>query len=167
MKLSSRYTLGVLFLPLLGALPISATPVDEIFISVNYDGFLPGFVGAYLSTGSAVNLFLIPNLAKPTLLAVSGDSLFVVGAEANPYGIAEFTTEGALVNPSFINYPPVAMTVSGSDLFLLNYDGSVSEYTTSGALVNATLIPATGGVLSSQPVSQCPGRICLSLTSAA
>jgi hypothetical protein len=144
---TARYTLGTLFLPLLGALPTSASPVDEIFVSVNNGGYVPGYVSEY-TTGSVLNPMLISNLDLPISLAVSGNSLFVAGAY-NAISIAEFTTGGALVNPFLISisepvvccpYSVAGVTVSGSDLFAASTNGTISEYTTSGALVNAALV---------------------------
>ena len=41
---------------------------------------------------------------------------------------------------------PLGIAVSGSDLFVTNFDkGTVGEYTTSGQIVNASLITGLGG----------------------
>jgi hypothetical protein len=135
-----QYTLGTLFLL---PLALNATPVDEVFISANFDTLEPGYVAAVTSTGAVINPTLIPNLVEPGLLAAFGNNLLVAGLPfAAIDSIAEFTTAGALVNPNFIpetNFP-AGITVSGSDLFILNDNGTISEYTTSGALVNASLV---------------------------
>jgi hypothetical protein len=154
----SRYTLGTLFLL---PLALSATPVDEIFVAVNFGGLVQGFVDGYTSTGAAiVQTLTIPNLAVPSVLAVFGNNLLGDGAYGS--GIAEFTTGGTLVNPNFISSGALGMTVSGSDVFI---DGgtSISEYTTSGALVNASLVsglsPPGRGF---RRVLRYPDPICLS-----
>jgi hypothetical protein len=52
-------------------------------------------------------------------------------------------TSGATVNASLISglSSPVALALSGSDLFVTNYStGKVGEYSASGATVNAALI---------------------------
>jgi hypothetical protein len=62
-------------------------------------------------------------------IAVSGSYLFVSSAG----GIAEYTTAGDLVNPALISgVSPKAIAVSGSDLFVLNVNGTIGEYTTAG-----------------------------------
>jgi hypothetical protein len=62
--------------------------------------------------------------------------------------IGEYTTSGATVNSALISglHGPVSITVSGTDLFVVNHaTGTISEYTTSGEMVNAALISGLHG----------------------
>ncbi len=64
-------------------------------------------------------------------------------SQANQGRIAEYTTSGALVNPSLITglNAPNNITASGGNLFIsLINTGTIAEYTTSGATVNRSLI---------------------------
>ena len=57
--------------------------------------------------------------------------------------IGEYTTSGIPVNSALIAglNAPVAIAISGSNLFVANLrGGTIGEYTTSGATVNASLI---------------------------
>ena len=107
-----------------------------------------GTIGWYDSLG----MFFLPDLVTglatgyDNSIAVSGGDLFVTQFNvANPSqtSVAEYTTDGELVNASLITgLPgPAGIVESGGDLFLLNYwTGTIGEYTTSGAVVNASLV---------------------------
>lgn len=102
-------------------------------------------IGEYTTSGAVVNASLITGLSGNCLggLAVSGDDIFV-----DDYGtgkVAEYTTSGLLVNASLVSglWYPEGLTVSGSDLFVANYN-TVGEYTTSGAVVNSALVTSVG-----------------------
>jgi hypothetical protein len=130
---------------------------DDLFVGTlgNVGGLYA--VGEYTLSGAAVNPSLITGLNTPTTtgpsgLAVSGNDLFV-GSTANYAGsgagtIAEYTTSGALVNPSLVsglNYP-YKLAVSGNNLFEADYEsGVVNEFTTSGATVASPLINSGTG----------------------
>jgi hypothetical protein len=64
--------------------------------------------------------------------------------------IGEYTTLGATVNSALVSGldGPVAIAVSGSNLFVANLrGGTIGEYTTSGATVNASLVPGLSSAL--------------------
>jgi uncharacterized delta-60 repeat protein len=84
-------------------------------------------------------------------LLMSSGQLFVSVAGSGPSGsVAEYTGAGAAVNASLISSVtnPVAVAVSGANLFVVNNSDTVSEYTTTGTLVNASLIqlPEADGI---------------------
>lgn len=110
---------------------------SDLFV-VNFGS---GTISEYTTSGSLVNASLISGLQDPQGIAISGSDLFITNQNGP---IAEYTTSGATVNPSLItgiNGTIVSLAVSGTDLFLSNYDmGTISEYTTSGTLINASLI---------------------------
>jgi hypothetical protein len=72
------------------------------------------------------------------------DTIFVANEQAGTIG--EYTTAGATLNAALITGlgHPIALAVSGSDLFVVSVDvngiGTIGKYTTSGATVNAALI---------------------------
>lgn len=68
-----------------------------------------------------------------------------------PSFIGEYNTNGSTVNASLISssLSPEGIAISGSDIFVANYDGtpfgaSISEYTASGTVVNSSLITYGG-----------------------
>lgn len=78
---------------------------------------------------------LSSNAARADIILVTNEGADTVGA---------YTTSGATVNASLITGldNPVAIAVSGSDVFVVNAGSrTIGEYTTSGATVNASLIP--------------------------
>jgi hypothetical protein len=87
-------------------------------------------------------------------ITVSGSHLFVANEAADTIG--EYTTAGATVNAALVSglNQPFDIAVSGSDLFVVNFAGTVprmgtiGEYTTSGATVNAALVSLGVGSLS-------------------
>ena len=87
----------------------------------------------FASVTATVALWAVPTTAH-------ADQIFVTNYLNNRIG--EYTTSGGAVNPSLVTglSAPVAIAVSGSDLFVVNDTGTIGEYTTSGATVNASLI---------------------------
>ena len=108
-------------------------PRADIFVSN-----LSGTVGEYTLSGSTVNASLI--VAPPETLAgiaVSGSNVFV--SETNGT-IGEYTTSGgSLIGTIVTGGSGEGLVVSGSDLFVDNYNeggpGTIGEYTTSGGTV--------------------------------
>jgi hypothetical protein len=100
-------------------------------------------IGEYTTSGATVNASLIPGVSGPGIV-VAGSDLFVLNGNT----IGEYTLSGATVNASLISglHTPNELAVSGSDLFVTNYDSdTIGEYTTSGATVNANLITGLSG----------------------
>ena len=77
--------------------------------------------------------------AALTVQADAQDIFVSIGGSST---VSEYTTSGALVNPSVISGIRNGMVVSGSDLFVVNSNnGTIGEYNaTTGAVVNASLI---------------------------
>lgn len=93
----------------------------------------------YSTSGALVNATLVPALADTDTfeLAVSGSYIFTLGA----LGVNEYTTSGVKVNTSglFVDSDPNCMAVSGTNLYVGNYDGSMSVFNTAGATENSKL----------------------------
>jgi hypothetical protein len=103
-----------------------------------------------------MRVILISLVASAALCAVAARAqIFVENFGNGDPGmgrIAEYTTSGALVNPTLISglTSPGGITLSGDKLFVANLDtGSdtwtIREYTTSGVLVNRSLISGLNG----------------------
>ena len=129
-----------------------------------------GTIGEYTTAGATVNASLITGLGTPASIAISGGHLFVLNVRNGTIG--EYTTDGATINASLItglNAPirkegpaytaldPVAIAISGNDLFVARGD-TIFEYTTAGATVKSSLI--TGGL--SSAALRFRATICLS-----
>jgi hypothetical protein len=103
-----------------------------------------GTIGEYSMDGTGTTS-LISGLAAGGMsgLAISGTNMFVVLRSSNV--VAEYSTSGALLNPSFITVPgPKCITVSGTNIFVGTV-ANIAEYTTSGQLVNASLLSDFAG----------------------
>ena len=139
-RISMRADHWVFALAAVLAAALSSTTArgQNIFVSN-----LSGTVGEYTLSGSTVNASLI--VAPPETLAgiaVSGSNVFV--SETNGT-IGEYTTSGgSLIGTIVTGGSGEGLVVSGSDLFVDNYNeggpGTIGEYTTSGGTVNASLI---------------------------
>ena len=72
--------------------------------------------------------------------AARADQIFVANGLADTVG--EYTTAGAPVNPALISglSNPFGIAISGSDLFVANFNGTIGQYTTAGATLNPALI---------------------------
>lgn len=126
-------------------------PVGDIKVSGNnlfYSDGLDNVIGKYTTSGAPVNANF-SGLSFNGEIAISGDKLFVTNTGADPGTgtISEYTTSGALVNPSLVSglIFPFGLVLSGGDLFVTSSgptgDSSlIGEYTTSGATVNPSLI---------------------------
>ena len=86
-------------------------------------------------------------------MGLSGSNLYVEQFISIPAAlseqdtIAEYTTSGAVVNPTLISglANPDGIDFSGSNLFVANNAfGTIGEYTTSGASINPSLISGLG-----------------------
>jgi len=99
-----------------------------------------GTIGEYAMDGTGTTT-LISGLsnAVPRGMVISGTNLFVALTGSNC--VAEYSTSGKLLNPSFITGLtfPECMAISGTNLFVGQLNG-IAEYTTSGQLVNSSLI---------------------------
>jgi hypothetical protein len=104
-------------------------------------------------TGATVNSSLFSFTGSTGLWAaneitLSGTHLFIANTLSGTIG--EYNTTGTTVNASLITglggfgSGPIAVGVSGSDLFVLRVTGTIGEYTTSGGTVNASLITGVG-----------------------
>jgi Ca2+-binding RTX toxin-like protein len=120
---------------------------SELFVTS--EGQFTCAIGAYMTSGAAVNAALVTGysenpagvvgLSNPSSIVVSGQNLFVENGDSNDAAIAEYTTAGAIVNPSVVQTSATALAVSGSDLFAVEATagaGSIHEFTLSGAAVN-------------------------------
>jgi hypothetical protein len=111
-----------------------------------------GTIGEYTTAGATVNASLITGLGTPASIAISGGHLFVLNVRNGTIG--EYTTDGATINaslitglnaptrkegPVYIALDPVAIAISGNDLFVARGD-TIFEYTAAGATVNTSLI---------------------------
>lgn len=109
---------------------------SDLFVT----NYLGGNVGEYTTSGQTINSSLISGLYEPTGIVATGSDLFVSGIS----GVSEFTMSGGIVKGSFGNgdvYWSVGITLSGSDLFVVNNIRQiVTEYTTSGTEVASALI---------------------------
>jgi hypothetical protein len=131
-----------------------------------------GTIGEYTTSGEVVNASLISGLGTPgslSSIAVSGANLFVVN-QGDTNTIGEYTTDGTTVNASLISgFVPYGIAVSGSNLFVANYNaGTIGKYTTSGAVVNASLISGLNqpiGIAVTADVPE-PGSLALVATGA-
>jgi hypothetical protein len=109
-----------------------------------------GTIGEYSIDGTGTTS-LISGLAAVGMsgLAISGTNMFVVLRSSNV--VAEYSTSGALLNPSFITLPdPECITVSGTNIFVGYFDfggtgPNIAEYTTSGQIVNKLLLSDFSG----------------------
>src|SRR3954470_24324171 len=92
-----RRGLGGLFAVVLGLLSHNTARADQIFVTNNGNGT----IGAYTTTGAAVNPALISGLRGAEGIAVSGSDLFVSNSLNGTIGA--YTTAGAMVNPALIS----------------------------------------------------------------
>ena len=124
----------------------------DIFVANQYTGVLgPGSISEYTTDGATVNASLVSGLSEPNGLAVSGSDLYVANgdySDSSGGSIGEYTlgsSPGTISSsiPLLVSglNEPIALTMSGSDLFVANYLGNtIGEYTTSGTTVNASLV---------------------------
>jgi len=107
----------------------------------------PPGIGKYTTSGAVVNTSLVTDLNWPFAIAASEPYLFVTRLY-NPAhsAVAKYTTSGTLVNDSLLyGFATGGIAVSGSNLFVTKYNGTIGEYTTSGATVNASLVSGLFG----------------------
>jgi len=150
----------------------------NLFVVNQYSG--TSVIGEYTTSGATVYATLITSPygsgAGGVHIALSGSNLFIANGISGT--VAEYTTSGALVNPSLITgINTNAIAVSGSNLFVSVPQppgqgnpawGNIAEYTTSGTLVNASLmsnVPApsymvvSGSSLFELSAGEAPGSI--------
>lgn len=81
-------------------------------------------------------------------MAVSESDLFV----STPNGIAEYGTDGTVINANLLPGVEGRLAVDGSDIFVVNQsNGGVGEYGTDGSVINSNLITGlstSGGLIS-------------------
>ena len=100
------------------------------------------------TTGAPINSSFITN-SEYGPMALFGNELFLSGSNGSTTVSEYDATTGALINPSFMTglLDPTSMAVSGSDLYVANYN-SIAEYNAvTGATINSSLvtgISATG-----------------------
>ncbi|MGA2439614.1 MAG: PEP-CTERM sorting domain-containing protein [Tepidisphaeraceae bacterium] len=129
-------------IPIAGAIAVSGS---DLFVANG------GTVGEYTTSGATINASLLSGLSYVNAIAVSGSDLFILStSNSGNVSIGEYTTSGTTVNASLISGlyedDPVDLAVSGSDIFVPNYNkGSISEYSTSGGTINPSLISGLGG----------------------
>lgn len=119
---------------------------DKLFVTNSETGS----VDEYSTDGEVVRLAIISGFS-PTGIAASGTNLFVLNSQAGTIG--EYQLDGTVVNAALISGlkdAPIALVVSGSNLFVLNYGlssdtGTIAEYTTAGTLMNASLVSGLHG----------------------
>jgi len=82
----------------------------------------------------------ITGLNGPQFIAVHGTELYItIGGESDG-AVAEYTTEGSVVNATLVSALsfPTTLTVSGGNLFVVN-NGAVGEYSLAGDPVNSSI----------------------------
>ena len=102
---------------------------------------------------AATYISVAATLAGAALMPVParGDIIYVTNYNGGTVG--EYTDTGVTVNSSLISglINPTGIAISGSDLFVANYNGgtflngTIGEYDTSGATVNPSLISGLSG----------------------
>ena len=124
---------------LLGLILLSCTALTaraQLFISSNGGGNIGEF---NLSTGAAINRYLLTGLSNPAGLAVSGNALFVTTEPSQGAGtVVQYTWNGTTAtNPTTILTglnSPAGLTLSGTTLYVVdNLGGSISAYNISGS----------------------------------
>src|ERR1039458_7329705 len=93
-------------------------------------------------SASRLVLFTAVVAAMGLLSATAYGQIFVTN-DSGANTVSEYTLSGTSMNPTLITGlgNPLAIAVSGSDLYITNYSGNtVGEYTLSGTPVNASLI---------------------------
>ncbi|MDR3406473.1 MAG: autotransporter domain-containing protein [Chthoniobacter sp.] len=102
-----------------------------------------GTVGEYnATTGATINASLVSGV-YPYGLAVSGNTLFLAPYSPSATVTTYNATTGAVINASLVTgvYDTGSLTVSGNNLFVADYHGTVGEYNAStGATINANFI---------------------------
>src|SRR4051812_17179037 len=100
MRKFAMYTVSIAALVacLRPAIAPAAGPTDTIYV-VNSNSSANS-VGAYTTSGSAINTALITGLSNPVGIAASGGNLFVTNQGLGTVG--EYTTSGAVVNATLI-----------------------------------------------------------------
>jgi autotransporter-associated beta strand protein len=103
-------------------------------------------IGAYTTSGTAVNASLVGGLNTPAGIAVSGSNIYVTNINSGTIGV--YTTSGAVVNASLVSglSSPLGIAVSGTNIYVADFgSGKISAYTTSGAVVNTSLVSGLNG----------------------
>jgi len=120
-----------------------------------------GTVGAYTTSGATINASLLSGLGQVTGVAVSedGTQLFVSSQNTGVTGV--YTTAGVPINASLIVAGnPQYLAISGQELYVANFSGTVAQYKTDGTVVNETLISALDGPLAIAVTPE-PGSLAL------
>ena len=127
----------------------------NLFIAHGYDT-----ISEYTTAGILVNDTLITGLFNPTGIAISDDgaNLFVTNYFTDTIHngftgiIGKYSTTGETLNDSLVLglYGPTGIAVSGSVIFVSNYNnginsGTIGEYATDGSVINDTLVSGLQG----------------------
>jgi len=125
---------------------------STLFIANHVDGYADGTVGSFDASGTTNNASLVTDVGDvtPDSVAVSGTTLYIASdpTTGNVLGngggtVTSYSTSGT-VNGGFTTitgvYGPVGIAVSGSDLFVASYGGTVAEYGTDGSSINASFV---------------------------
>jgi hypothetical protein len=143
-----RIDVRLLLCILLASLVFSAAPgraCAQIFVT----NFGAGTIGEYSTSGEPLAPQLISGLISPGGVAVSREGLFLTSLVMPNNGagmVSKYTISGEVVDRTLIQlFGPSAITVSGTDLFVVNSNifsesDRVGKYTTSGTAVDRDLI---------------------------
>jgi hypothetical protein len=139
--ISARCT-RLIFLSIL-LFTLSTEAGAQVFVLSN-PGLHPP-VREYTTEGAWASNTIFLNTPDPRALAISGTDLFVADFQFG--SISHHGTTGGLLGPEISGLvQPVAMTISGSNLYVANaFDssvgsGTIGKYTTAGATVATQLV---------------------------
>jgi hypothetical protein len=136
-----------------GAILLCAAPsiAAEILVAQGYS------IGAYSTSGTAINTSLITGLTAPGVnnvpIVASGNDVFI---ENGPFGetIGEYTTAGATVNAALVSAytleDPGPIAVAGNDLWSIGlnsqFQQAIVEWNMSGTDIGSIPLAPAGGL---------------------